>query len=346
MNTYVALLRYALFVDIRIIGKERAIIAHECCHDVVLPWRQTVQFVEVIACERYEQAGSGIGIVLIVDIACPLQNSECGFCGARFKMIGVAKLFEMERKGVSGTASHAYLVEISQMLVNLADVIFGWKGCAEVHFLGAFVVRAIQQHGIGFLPISSRSSRFLKISLYRVRTIVMNHNSYVGLVDAHAESVGGNHNLFVALQPCLLMCIFDCGFKSGMKKSSGKSMLTEIFGQFLCGFTAPHIHDGATLHGLKNLQHFYVLVIGAPNDVSQIASFETHLKYLPIGKVQLFLDVCHHLRCSGSRKRQYRYIGFPFPHFGNMQIMGPEIIAPLADAMCLVDSDEAHTHVF
>ena len=66
-------------------------------------------------------------------------------------------------------------------------------------------VRAIpQQHGIGLQPISAGASRFLEVSLGAVGDIGMHHKTHVGLVDAHAESVGAHHHAGASGLPFLL----------------------------------------------------------------------------------------------------------------------------------------------
>ena len=49
--------------------------------------------------------------------------------------------------------------------------------------------------------------------------------------------------------------------------------------------------------------------------------------------------------CCGSCQGQNGNVGQDGADVGNLQVRGAEIIAPLGDAVCLVNGDERHVHV-
>ena len=61
--------------------------------------------------------------------------------------------------------------------------------------------------------------------------------------------------------------------------------------------------------------------------------------------MELLLDVLSHLWCCRRREGKDGDVGFQRPYIGDMEIRRPEVIAPLADAVGLVDGDEADLHV-
>ena len=91
--------------------------------------------------------------------------------------------------------------EIADVLVGLSDVVDGWIGGVDTAVQCAFVLLVAEQHGVGMATITASASCLLEISLEGVGNIVVNHDSHIGFVDAHAEGVGRHHDAAVAFGP-------------------------------------------------------------------------------------------------------------------------------------------------
>ncbi len=72
-----------------------------------------------------------------------------------------------------------------QLFVVLADLL-------DEEFLNPEIARRVIQNAIGGAAIASGAARFLVIGFHAARQVVMQHEADVGLVDAHAEGVGGH----------------------------------------------------------------------------------------------------------------------------------------------------------
>ena len=74
-------------------------------------------------------------------------------------------------------------------------------GQAELRF---HVVAHIEQQAARRFPVASGASGFLQVVLQRGRDVGMDDQPHVGLVDAHAEGVGGGDNFQFAVDEALL----------------------------------------------------------------------------------------------------------------------------------------------
>ena len=78
------------------------------------------------------------------------------------------------------------------------------------------ILQAVDQPGIGGFAIATGPARFLVIGLHRLRQIEVRHESHIGLIDAHAESDGRNHNHRFFRQETALMRRPHVGSQTGM----------------------------------------------------------------------------------------------------------------------------------
>ena len=95
------------------------------------------------------------------------------------------------------------------MFVHLFDVVFLRKGVRDTFMKGDFVRFGIEYYGIRFVAVTSCTSCFLEISFGRVRQIEVDYDTYIGFVDTHAKSIGGNHNLSAVIDEIILTFFAD-----------------------------------------------------------------------------------------------------------------------------------------
>ena len=57
-------------------------------------------------------------------------------------------------------------------------------------------------------------------------------------------------------------------------------------------------------------------------------------------ELQLTLDVVYNLRRCRRRKRKNRFLRKELPYPGNLEVRRPEVVAPLANAVSLIDCNE------
>ena len=63
-----------------------------------------------------------------MQISASLQNAKSSIYLGREVLVGDAEFFDIKLEGLSLSAAHAYLVEVSQMLIDVLYEFFGWEG--------------------------------------------------------------------------------------------------------------------------------------------------------------------------------------------------------------------------
>ena len=207
------------------------------------------------------------------------------------------------------------------------------------------VARVVEQHSIGTLAVASGTSGFLEVGFDGVGTVVVDDQTHIGLVDAHAKGVGSHYHPPFVVLPLLLVAVLDGGVESGMEVVGTDAGVGEHLGYLLGALAAAHIDDGTALHGSEDMQQLVVFVGGVAHDVAQVLALKAHAEHVVFFEPQLVLDVYHHLGRGGGSEREDRYIGLDAAYVGNTQVTGTEVIAPLADAMGFVDGDKTNVDV-
>ena len=123
------------------------------------------------------------------------------------------------------------------------------------------------------------------------------------------------------------------------------ALLHEHFGQFACGLPAARIDDGRSAGLSENVEQLRLLVHGAAHDIRKVRACKTHLIYVGRAKLELALDVLHHGGSGRGGQCEDGNLGQQLPYLRYLQVGRAEVVAPLADAVGLVHSDEAHPHV-
>ena len=173
----------------------------------------------------------------------------------------------------------------------------------------------------------------------------MEYHSDIGLVNAHAEGVGGNDDALLVLLPLFLPLVAGRVFEPGVIEGGGDAVLFEEHSQFLALPPASCIDDGTARGELENVDELSRLVIGVAHDIGQIAAVEAHAVHILLLKQQPLLYVINHLWRSGGGEGQHWRLGFDLTKVSNVQIGGAEVVAPLTDAVGFVNGDEAHLQI-
>ena len=164
------------------------------------------------------------------------------------------------------------------MFVYLLDVVFFWEGVGNALLQFALVGIVIEQYGIGFLSVAPSASCLLKIRFDAVRTVHVDDQSYVRLIDTHAKSVGGYHHACLVFLPSHLALVFYYRVESGMVEGGRNACFVEQLCNFLGASTTAGIDNGRTFHTVKDVDEFLALIGSASYNVSQIFAFEGHAK--------------------------------------------------------------------
>ncbi len=193
--------------------------------------------------------------------------------------------------------------------------------------------------------VSARAANFLIVTLNRFGQVGVRDPADIRFVDPHAKGNRRDHN-----QPVfLLKATFGNAAILGVHPAVIVARKMPRLAQCACqpfGFgTGATIYDTRLpLTGgckVKNLAPWIVLGLKCKMDVGPIKTSKESSRCDAIK--QLFSDLLPGFRVCSRRKRRQWHVQGPL-QLSDAQIVGAEIVAPLADAMCLVDRDHGHIY--
>ena len=85
------------------------------------------------------------------------------------------------------------------------------------------IVVVVKQDGAGGLSVTTSTTSLLEIGLQRIRALIMDNKTYVGLVDAHAKGIGGHHDTGSVMLPVALSLVFLSMVESCMIESGAET---------------------------------------------------------------------------------------------------------------------------
>ncbi len=172
----------------------------------------------------------------------------------------------------------------------------------------------------------------------------MDHEAHVGLVDAHAEGVGGDHHPELVREPLLLPARALRVAQSAVVGRGGDALLAQQVGDLLGPFARADVDDARAGDVAQQPEQLAVLVVGAADAVGEVGSGEAAPHDVRLGELQVAHDVLRHGIRRRGREGQYRDAREPFAQLGDAQVRGAEVVAPLRDAVGLVDGQQRDVH--
>ena len=328
--------------DVGVVGEQSAVGAQQGCDHFLLFLRGLVQHIQFVARQQEAASCCVVGFFLIVDVSGALKNMQGSPNAQRLKIIYVAELGNIKEKTMAFSAAYAHLEEVGQVFIDVLDEVDGRIIISDATFQDALVVVVVEQNGISFLAVAARTARFLKVGLDGVGGVVVDDDSDVGLVYAHTEGVGADDDADVVLLPVVLPLVLHRMVEAGMKESSVQSVVAEHLADALGVVAAIAIDDSRTLDRSQDMNEFLIFVDGLAHHVGKILAGETHTDDILLLELQLLLNVINHFWRCRCREGEDRNAGLPLANLCYLEIRGPEVVAPLTDAVGLVDRDEAH----
>ena len=212
----------------------------------------------------------------------------------------------------------------------------------------AEIVAVPQQVTAGRIAIAAGAARLLVVGLDALGHVVMDHVAHVGLVDAHAKGVGGNHHLNVVVDKGALTLaagvVAHAGMVAANANAAGAQRLGKLRGQRVNRLAGRAIHDAA-------LARMRDHVVAHPSGLGLVAHlFATKVEVLAIKtrhhgrwvlQAEHLLDIgAHALGRRGGKRRHDRAPRQRIDKLANLQVGGAKILAPLAYAVGLVNGHE------
>ena len=165
--------------------------------------------------------------------------------------------------------------------------------------------------------------------------------AHVGLVDAHAERNGGNEAERLLLEEGILVGGSIAGVHAGVVGQRTNPLLVQPLGRTV-DLGAGEAIDDAGIAGVAGEEALQLAarVVALDDRIADIGPVEAGGEDARIGEAEPLDDIVPGGGVGGSGQRYARHAGIVGGDRGELAILGAKIVAPLADAVRLVDGDE------
>ena len=208
-----------------------------------------------------------------------------------------------------------------------------------------------QQQTDGIFPVATGATGFLVVGLDRAGRRQMSDATHVGPVYPHAESVSGHDHLHLASGKSVLHPVARHSLHAGVVGAANPAVYGQALRLLFGAFAGRGVDDRRAASVAGNSQVLAqqavdvatALAFGLDLDDSQrqIGSRETVDELRRIRRQsQARQNLVPHNRRSCSGAGQHARLRELLQHGADLHIVGPEIVAPLADTVGLVDGDE------
>ena len=171
----------------------------------------------------------------------------------------------------------------------------------------------------------------------------MGHKAHVGLVDAHAEGHGGDHDDAVFAQEAVLVALAHLGVQASVIRQSGDALLVQPVGGFFHLAAALAVDDAgvAVVLVADEAQQLLARVVLFDQGVADVGPVEAADEDAGVLQLQALDHVGTGVVVGGGGQRQARHVREALVQHAELQIVFTEVVAPLADAVRLVDGEQA-----
>ena len=153
---------------------------------------------------------------------------------------------DLARCGHHLAAPAAAPVQGAAAPVARRESLVGSAGTSPTIRMTLDVLLGVEQHAVRLLLVSASAALFLQVVLQRGRNVRVDHQSHVGLVDAHPERVVAAMTLRSAFDEALLDGLLLLRRQSGMKTIGRNSLLLEEIGDPLGTSAGRAVHNRPT----------------------------------------------------------------------------------------------------
>ncbi len=200
------------------------------------------------------------------------------------------------------------------------------------------ILPRVEHDAFRLRAVPAGAARLLIIVLHTLRHIKVQHITHIGLVNAHAESIGGHdHRLSVIDEILLVFAALlsrQAGVVSGCGNAPGLQSLMYLLHILAGGTVDDSAVPGMALYVLQQKIHF---IFGCFHAEIEILAVESADQQLRLSKAQHGNDVILYLsRGRGCERADHRSSVQLFDKRDDFQIAGPEILPPLGNAVGLV----------
>ena len=226
-------------------------------------------------------------------------------------------------------------------------LLVGGIAVVDLQTAQADVAHPVERQRVGGEPIAAGAADLLVIAFDIGWHIGVQHEAHVRLVDAHAESDSRDHDDTVLLQENILVTRARLRLHAGVIGQRLDAGLAQIFGQFL-GLAPRRAIDDAALAGMifDEIRNLLAAADFGLHRQAQVRPVETVHKHSwrPLEQLRLNIGARGGVRRGGERHRLHaaeRRL-----HGAQRGIFGAEVVAPLRDAVRLIDRQQRDLGLF
>ena len=198
----------------------------------------------------------------------------------------------------------------------------------------------MEQHAFRREPVAARAPGLLAVLLEALGQRRVQHEAHVGAVDAHAEGHGRDDHVDLLVRERVLRAAAHLGVETGVVGDALHAALAQRFVDALDLLARDRVDDAglatvARQHAADLLDEL-VARLHAVDQVRPVAGGHEHER---IDEAELALDVAPHVLVGGGGESLQRHERRAAAQLAELAVLGPEIVAPVADAVRLVDRD-------
>jgi hypothetical protein len=210
----------------------------------------------------------------------------------------------------------------------------------EEELLRATVAQVVEQDASRGLAVASGAARLLVIRLQVAGHLCVNHEADVRLVHAEAERVRRDHHARVAAHERVLAFVTLARAELAVIAQDRYVRSRERVVQRLEAAQRGDVHDAGTgqrSHEIEDLRHALVFAADVIDAVMKVGPVHRGLDQFHRRPRQRSADVVGHGVGGGRREREHGRIAQRRERVRDVEERRAEIVAPLADAVRLVD---------
>ena len=229
---------------------------------------------------------------------------------------------------------------------QFADLLFG-DGLALHEFLEFLdILVAVEGQAVALAAVTSGAAGLLVVAFERFGDVVVDHVAHVGFVDTHAEGDRGDDDVDPLHEEVVLVGGTRGGIHAGMVGPGADAVGDEQFGELLDLLAAQAVDDAAlALVLLDEADDLAVHVVFGPDLVVEVRTVERRLENRGVGHAQVLLDVELHLGGGRGRQGDQRRRTDLVDDRPDTAVLRAEVVAPLRDAVRLVDGVERNPYL-
>ncbi len=205
------------------------------------------------------------------------------------------------------------------------------------------VLGPVEQDGTRRVAVTTRAPDLLVVRVDGVADLGVDDRAHVRLVDAHAERNRRDHDLDLVLHEGRLRRLALVPTEAGVICERRDAGLAQLAGELVAATACRRVDDRRPLltrHVVDERAQLLRLVVVRLHREVDVRAIETAHHLDRILQSETLGDLGAHGRRRRRRQRQRRRIPERLGHRSESQVLRPEVMAPLADAVRLVDDQE------